>query len=241
MYGQAMIVQDQYLYVVGGTSGRDYHCDVHRFDLKTRTWELIGPSRPDSQPTDPMGRYRHELAIDSEFIYLLGGGTINDTFPLDVLSAFHLASRKWVQIKTEPDPRKGEFPAPRKFHSLAQLANGKVFIAGGRNDSVTLRDIWRLDLATRTWAKLDKCRLPYRLFFHDAAATADGCMFLFGGVRGDLSGSRTNKLFKVFVEVPTLRGIAAESVRHWMRLMRGGDDLSAHFHDLPDHCRQYLL
>lgn len=244
MYGQAMIIKDEYLYVVGGTSGHDYACDVHRLDMQTRTWQLVGPSRPNTRSGDPEGRYRHELAVDGEHILVFGGGTTRTTYALDTIPAFHLATNKWVEYKTKADPRTGEYPLERKFHSLVQLPNGQVFIAGGSNDSVTLRDIWRLDLTSRTWTKLEKCRLPYRMYFHDAAVTPDGCMFIFGGVRERSGPTRTNNLYKLWLQVPPLKSISAEAVRYWLRVDEDEDDpksVAATFKALPSHCRQYLL
>lgn len=244
MYGQAMVMHEGSIYVVGGTSGHDYACDVHRLDLQTRTWQLIGPSRPNTRASDPEGRYRHELAADDEHILVFGGGTTVATYPLDTLPAFHLPSGKWVEYQTKPDPRTGEYPSPRKFHSLVQLANGQVFVSGGCHDAVTLRDIWRLDLTTRTWTKLEKCRLPYRMYFHDAAVTPDGCMFIFGGVRERSGPTRTNNLYKLWLLVPPLRAMSAEAVRYWLRVEVDEDDprsVSTNFRALPQHCRQYLL
>lgn len=246
MYGQAMIIKDQFLYVVGGTSGHDYACDVHRLDMQTRTWELVGPSRPNTRAGDPEGRYRHELAADEEHILVLGGGTTMTTYALDVIPAFHLPTGKWIEYQTKPDPKTGEYPLARKFHSLVQLpSTGQVFIAGGCNDAVTLRDIWRLELSTRTWTKLEKCRLPYRMYFHDCAVTPEGCMFIFGGVRERSGPMRTNNLYKLWLQVPPLSAMSAEAVRYWLRVDDDEEDpkslVGAHFKALPSHCRKYLL
>lgn len=239
-----MVIHEGYLYVVGGTSGHDYGCDVHRLDLQTREWELVGPSRPNTRVGDPAGRYRHELAADNEHILVFGGGTTIETFALDTLPAFHLETAKWVEYQTKPDARTGEYPPPRKFHSLVHMAsNGMVFVAGGCNDTAILRDIWRLDLANRQWTKLEKCRLPYRMYFHDAAVTPDGCMFIFGGVRERSGPTRTNNLFKLWLQVPPLKAISAEAVRYWLRVDVDEDDpksVTAKFKALPN-CRQYLL
>lgn len=31
LYGQSILVREQYLYVLGGTSGHDFTCDIHRY------------------------------------------------------------------------------------------------------------------------------------------------------------------------------------------------------------------
>lgn len=33
MYGQALVYHNGYLYVIGGTTGYDYTCDIHRYKI----------------------------------------------------------------------------------------------------------------------------------------------------------------------------------------------------------------
>lgn len=252
MYGQAMILHSGSLYVCGGTTGYDFTCDMHRLDIATSKWQLVGPSRPNTNAHDPQGRYRHELAADRQHILVVGGGTTLEAFPLDSIPAFHLPSQRWVEYKTLPDERTGEYPQPRTFHSLVQMPDhGPVIIAGGNNDGVSMRDIWRLDLDTRRWTKLSKCRLPYRLFFHDATVTPDGCMFIFGGVRERNGPVRTNNLFKLWLQLPPLQAITAEAIRYWLRVFPEeeeekesgtvGSSVSARFNALPSHFRKLFM
>lgn len=61
-----------YLYAVGGTDGQVYSIDVHRLDLRTRQWQRLSDDlNEDSIPA----RYRHEIAIYDDKIYVFGGGT----------------------------------------------------------------------------------------------------------------------------------------------------------------------
>ena len=73
-YGQAVIFNGPYLYTVGGTTGSDYTCDIHRFDIRTQVWESVYICAGRDQ-CEPKGRYRHELAFDGKIIYVFGGGT----------------------------------------------------------------------------------------------------------------------------------------------------------------------
>lgn len=43
---QAVCMSDDYLFVVGGTTGFQYSIDVHRLDLEHRTWEQLSPPFP---------------------------------------------------------------------------------------------------------------------------------------------------------------------------------------------------
>lgn len=87
-YGQAVICDGPYLYTVGGTSGYEYTCDIHRFDLRTKHWDAIYICAG-RDPHEPKGRYRHELAFDGRRIYILGGGTSIEAFDF-VVSIFFI-------------------------------------------------------------------------------------------------------------------------------------------------------
>ena len=78
-YGQAVFCDGPYLYTVGGTSGYAFTSDIHRFDLRTKTWEAVYICAG-RDPHEPKGRYRHEIAFDGKRIYILGGGTSVESF-----------------------------------------------------------------------------------------------------------------------------------------------------------------
>ena len=83
LYGQAIaMVNDAdngpQLYTIGGTSGFDYFINVDRLVFRHRRWEPCYRSHHDFtrlSGNEPDPRYRHELAVRKELIYLLGGGT----------------------------------------------------------------------------------------------------------------------------------------------------------------------
>lgn len=107
-------------------------------DFRSQKWELLAISRPEIDPEQPIGRYRHEIAIDDKYIYIFGGGTADTVFDLQTLPIFDLEKRKWGEITTLPDPDQG-YPKPRKCHSLVQhtitdtdgCEETYVYIAGG--------------------------------------------------------------------------------------------------------------
>lgn len=132
LYGQSILVFDGHLYVVGGTTGYDYTCDIHRLDLRTRVWQAVNVCRPENLD-DPAGRYRHEIVTDGDFMYVIGGGTASRTFGLDTVPAFNLHTRVWTKLQTLPDveaPTPG-VPLARKCHSCVNQrnANGEVSVS----------------------------------------------------------------------------------------------------------------
>lgn len=130
-------------------------CEPNRLDLVTKVWEIVHICRA-SNMDDPKGRYRHEIAYDDHYIYVLGGGTSEVAYDLENLPAFDLKKSKWITIKTKPDPdAKFGYPQPRKCHSCIQYdtPNGiHVIIAGGYiGDDRFFDDVWRLNLRTYQW------------------------------------------------------------------------------------------
>lgn len=80
---QALVYHSSYLYTVGGTTGYEYTCDIHRFDLKHGVWEIVYVCSGKDE-SEPHGRYRHELAFDGKMIYVLGGGTSSESYGFSV-------------------------------------------------------------------------------------------------------------------------------------------------------------
>lgn len=239
-YGQAIVVHDRYLYVIGGTTGHEYTCDIYRFvaesvltiemklltifefqfrlDLISRVWECVYICNDILRDDDPKGRYRHEVAHDSTHIYILGGGTREHTFDLEKVPAFDFTRNKWTTIRTKSDTNakdNGGYPEPRKFHSCVQQCTTdgiEVIIAGGfQSDAIQFDDIWKLNLRTYQWTRYAQTKLPKKLHFHDATIANNGCMYVFGGI----SGSRNNHLHKMWLKIPKLSDMCWEALQHY--------------------------
>ncbi|ESO88776.1 hypothetical protein LOTGIDRAFT_125466, partial [Lottia gigantea] len=197
-YGHAMSMQDDLVFVVGGTSGYRYNMDVHQLNLKTLKWTQL--SGKEYKSAHPESRYRHEIVYRDRELYLIGGGTAIEQYSLDKIPVFHTVNLKWKELKTKPDPIKG-FPAPRKCHSCMKL-NNEIYICGGLLDRKIADDIWKLNLVTIQWTKLSAF-LPQPVYFHAASVTSLGCMYIFGGV-SKIDVERTNGLYKIWLKIPPL-------------------------------------
>ncbi|KAL1449242.1 hypothetical protein WDU94_000456, partial [Cyamophila willieti] len=131
-YGQAVVVNDNYLYSIGGTTGFVYSMDVHRLCLTTHRWtalynsDLFGPG-------DPEPRYRHEAVHFQGHIYVLGGGTEERVFSLEDIHSFDTSTHVWSLHHTSPDPVTLSYPPNRKCHGLVQCTSAPsiVFILAG--------------------------------------------------------------------------------------------------------------
>uniref|UniRef100_A0A182PZR3 Kelch domain-containing protein 10 n=1 Tax=Anopheles farauti TaxID=69004 RepID=A0A182PZR3_9DIPT len=232
-YGQAIVIRDNYLYTIGGTNGFDYTLDVHRLHLPSKTWECAYECKQNIRE-DPSGRYRHELAYDDSRIYVIGGGTSDSVFLLANIPVYDMKTNTWENVATKPDPlvELPGIPAARKCHSCVQIRTHlglEVIVAGGYDGVNYFRDIWKLNLSTMQWQRMQKSNLPFPLFFHDAAVTSDGCMHIFGGIKfNNNTNVRTNQLYKMWTTIPRLSVIAWEAILHYIP-------------SLPNRTREELL
>ncbi|XP_011691613.1 PREDICTED: kelch domain-containing protein 10 homolog [Wasmannia auropunctata] len=224
-YGQALVCHGPYLYTVGGTTGYEYTCDIHRFDLRTGVWEVVYICSGRDE-FEPYGRYRHELAFDGNKIYVLGGGTSIEAYGFSEIPAFDLRTNRWTILYTHGDTDKTRVPAPRRCHGSVQYTDEKtgvtsVVISGGYNGDRVFSDVWRLDLSTLQWTRMRKCVLPSPVYFHSAALTPEGRMYLFGGiVKTNNKVKRTNAIYSAWITIPKLSEICWQALNYYYRDLR---------------------
>ncbi|XP_030386869.1 kelch domain-containing protein 10 homolog [Scaptodrosophila lebanonensis] len=227
-YGPGIVIHKHYLYTIGGTTGFDYSCDVYRLDLRTKIWENVYICRPEMRE-DPEGRYRHEVVYDGKHIFVLGGGTSHSVYDLQRIPAYNLDANCWDYFNTLPDPwftsagqsDKG-YPKPRKCFSCVQhqLSNGDIeaFITGGLQGdfSTYFSDIWKLNLRTKQWSIIQTASLPRPLYFHSAAHSDNGCMYVFGGIEyNEKEMRRRNDLYKMWMTVPKLSEMCWDAITYY--------------------------
>ncbi|XP_017054276.1 kelch domain-containing protein 10 homolog [Drosophila ficusphila] len=227
-YGPGIVIHKHFLYTIGGTTGFDYTCDVYRLDLRTRTWENVYISRPEMRD-DPEGRYRHEVVYDGKHIFVLGGGTSHSVYDLQRIPAYNLEANCWDYFDTYPDRNTADledgnrgYPKPRKCFSCVQhqSSNGDIeaFITGGLQGDVStyFSDIWKLNLRTKQWFHIKTATLPRPLYFHSAAHSDNGCMYVFGGIEyNEKQMRRRNDLYKMWMTVPKLSEMCWDAITYY--------------------------
>ncbi|KAK6644487.1 hypothetical protein RUM43_000754 [Polyplax serrata] len=226
-YGQAMVLDGQNLYVVGGTSGFEYSANIHCLDLKTKIWSPVYIKKGISL-NEPLGRYRHEIAFYNSKIIIFGGGTVQNVFELQHLPAYNLVKNEWEVLTTKGDPNDDStdnnhqgFPAPRRCHGSVQTQGDgqdpEFIICGGYNGEKIFSDIWTLNLRTLQWTKW-KEELKYPLNFHSTSLSPCGKMFIFGGIceifneEQHVLTFRTNAIFSTWVKIPKLSEMCWEAL-----------------------------
>ena len=215
MYGQAIVADptNDCIYVVGGTTGFTYSIDVHKFDLTTRRWTELYRKTPYDESQFPAERYRHELALFDDKIYVFGGGNTSNVCALINLPVFDLKSNTWIKVRTRSEA--STFPSKRKCHGCVVTKDNNVYVFGGnkmRNTDV-LKDIWRFNLLTCTWTPIE-VTLKRPLFFFGITITPADRVYIFGGVCQHSSGSssRINEMYEIWLSVPPLHELAWQTV-----------------------------
>lgn len=211
-YGQASVLdKKRNLYIVGGTTGFSYNCDVHRINLNeisssdTTPWQKLEPK---NRVLD-LERYRHECVYYKNKLILFGGGVSTEAISLDNLDFFDLKSLQWRKIFAEPDGTNG-FPGPRRCLGLARWKN-QVYLSGGCTSSSTsvYDDIWKYDLRSNQWTKLILA-LPEPVSFHGFTINDTGCLFLYGGTTKE--NDRRGRLYKFWLEPPSLKQLCCDTL-----------------------------
>lgn len=214
-YGQAIFVDGQHFYTVGGTTGFEYSADIHCLNLKTRTWDKVYIC--DGKPNEPAARYRHELGFHCSRLYVLGGGTAQEVFGFDEIPCFDLRNRCWEVARTRPDAEHG-YPLARRCHSCVQVTDDgmtSIFILGGYDSHLIMYDMWKLDLNTLQWYLIAD-HLPQGVYFHSSAVTPQGKIYTFGGINMyKTSTQRSADVYSVWVKIPKLKEMCWEALQHY--------------------------
>ncbi|GFY42270.1 kelch domain-containing protein 10 [Trichonephila inaurata madagascariensis] len=209
-YGQAMLVHENKMYIVGGTTGFAYSIDVHCLDLVTKEWKAL-EKKGNRLPTDwePQPRYRLEISIYDNKIFVFGGGTALESFDFKEVPVFDIETCSWSKISTTL-----ACPEPRRCHGCAQI-DDNAYICGGFDGSKTFSDVWKFNLKTFQWTKMS-ITLPTPIYFHSVAVSEAGQFYIFGGVDSIVANTRTNNLLSVWLKIPSLAEISWQALMLFM-------------------------
>ncbi|RLU17884.1 hypothetical protein DMN91_010123, partial [Ooceraea biroi] len=115
--------------------------------------------------------------------------------------------KMWSSV-TAAGTENGPAPPSRSKHSATLLA-GHVYLLGGRNGNLPLKDLWRYSLAESKWEELHPGgERPPALQEHSAVAYKD-CLYVFGGELGFSAGTET-PLWVYNVKTNTWRKVRAQ-------------------------------
>lgn len=91
-----------------------------------------------------------------------------------------------------------------------------MFVFGGHNGEQAFDDLWHLNLSNFQWTLIEMCSLPQPTYFHGAAASPEGRLFIFGGIHVDGEDSRRgNSTYSTWLCIPKLSEMCWEAVLHY--------------------------
>ncbi|CAH1784192.1 unnamed protein product [Owenia fusiformis] len=207
-YGNSVMLFDEKLCVFGGTTGWQYNAEVHTLDLNTLEWEDL--NNMGNNTKEPPGRYRQEVALHKNKLYIFGGGRADESYGFENLPAYDLLKLRWQEVKTTGDGKHG-FPQPRKCHSCIQQDN-ELYMCGGYNGIEIFGDFWKFNLDEMKWTKLE-ATMPKPVYFHSTSLTKSGCMYIYGGVT-HIDDIRTSHIYRVWLKIPKLSELSWQNITH---------------------------
>lgn len=128
-----------------------------------------------------------------------------------------------------PDESSFGYPENRIHYSWAQDMSQKeyIYMSGGFNEKVFLRDIWRLNLITLKWLNLSPCVLPKPAFFHSCTITQFGRMYYLDGIIGSFEPGRccvqserltqNHGIMSVWTQIPKLKTICWDAMLYYFK------------------------
>lgn len=212
VYGASMIMKNEHLYILCGTNSMRYHTDVYDIHLPTLTCTQIGHTFDELEDFFEGGRYRQEVYLHDDKIYVFGGGSSTGlSLSLENLPVFDLINRSWSFIHTNPDPVHN-FPPARKFHTVLPFRQNQVIVFGGaylnptsNHHNLVDGDLWIFNLNKFEWSKLSSLTMVRPTYFHAAAINERGEIWTHGGVAHQSSSinneTRITTLFKMHTQV----------------------------------------
>ncbi|CAF0993449.1 unnamed protein product [Rotaria sordida] len=223
VYGASMIVKNDHLYILCGTNRWSYNSNVYDIHLPTLVCKQIGYTFDEIEDFNENGRYRQEIYLYDNRIFLFGGGGSSGiSFSLENLPAFDLTTETWSFVHTNPDPIHN-FPQARKFHSIFPFRKNQILMFGGAYFDQTTGyhvptsgHLWILDFEKLEWSMLQSLTMLKSTYFHAAAMNERGEIWTHGGVVHDSiennnnnnRENRTTTLYKMHSRVLNLSEIS---------------------------------
>jgi Kelch motif len=206
----------RFIYVVGGfeRSSGGTVAAVERYDIRRDRWRR--------EPDMPVALNHPTAVAHRGRLYVHGGyrGETDLTVPTGTLLRYDPERRRWRRLPPAP--------TPRAAHALAAI-RGRLYAAGGANDSGSLRSLEVYDIRRARWRSGPSFPGPARN--HTTGVASGGRFYVFAGRdAGNLNvAERYDPRRRVWEELPPLRGarggIASARLRDDRIVVFGGERL----------------
>jgi N-acetylneuraminic acid mutarotase len=203
------------IYVAGGFErGGRTTSSVERYDIRRRRWRRVR-SMPVALNHPAAVAYRGSLYVSGGYSSGHGLGS-----PTRVLLRYNPRRRRWRTL-----PRA---PTPRAAHAAAVIG-GRLYVAGGANDSGSLRSLEIYDFARRRWSSGPDFPGPARN--HTTGVASGGLFYVLAGrgAQNYATAERYDPRRRVWEPLPDMGtargGIASARLRDGRIVVFGGEEL----------------
>ena len=204
------------IYVAGGfrADGPTTNA-VERYDIRRRRWAPVPPM--------PVGLNHPTAVAHRGRFYVSGGFAAANSLsePTKVLLRYDPRRRRWKRLPPAP--------TPRAAHAAAVI-RGRLYIAGGANDSGSLQSLEIYDFARRRWSRGPDFPGPARN--HTTGVASGGKFYVLAGrdARNYTTAERYDPRRRTWESLPDMRtargGIASARLRDGRIVVFGGEELT---------------
>jgi N-acetylneuraminic acid mutarotase len=204
------------IYVAGGFGADGPTTNaVERYDIRRRRWASVPPM--------PIG-LNHPTAVAYRGKFYVSGGFASPNSlsePTRVLLRYNPRRQSWRRLRSAP--------TPRAAHAAAVI-RGRLYIAGGANDSGSLQSLEIYDFARRRWSRGPDFPGPARN--HTTGVASGGQFYVLAGrdARNYTTAERYNPRRRRWESLPDMRtargGIASARLRDGRIVVFGGEELT---------------
>ncbi|KAL4445134.1 hypothetical protein ABPG74_018862 [Tetrahymena malaccensis] len=155
-YGHSMTLHNNFLILFGGArivkQGNklvsEYLNDLWMLSLLDKNWRKITPGG-----TLPSPRYRQEIIVHNNGLYLIGGGTTNERF--SSIFKYEFSQNQWTQVNlaNQNANNKKDLLFKGRMGHICILDNEEILLYGGVDDAVNT-DPLSYSIDKRMWRKI---------------------------------------------------------------------------------------
>ncbi|KII67087.1 Kelch domain-containing protein 10 [Thelohanellus kitauei] len=147
MGGSCSFYHDGFLYVLGGFNSGVHLDRMYKFCLKTYTWSLVRQNG-----SKPLLKDKIFGTVFKNRFYSFGGSLVTGPDGYRQAMVFDISTYTWTTKATISKTQ--QYPEDRVNESFSFSSNFG-YLSGGKNSHTVFYDIWRIDLETLEWIKLD--------------------------------------------------------------------------------------
>jgi N-acetylneuraminic acid mutarotase len=206
---------DRSIYVVGGfVPGGASTAAVERYEIRSRRWSRVRPM--------PVALNHTTAVAHRGRLYVHGGYTGQLSEPTTVLLRYNPSTNRWRRLPAAPTPRAAH---------AAEFVGERLYVAGGANDSGSVRSLEIYDVARRRWSSGPSFPGPARN--HTTGVSSRGWFYVLAGrdASNYTAAERYNPRRRRWQRLPDLRtprgGIASVRLRDGRIVVFGGEELGA--------------